>query len=496
MFARTRSYIYLPAAVLVLSALVLALLPTVAEAREKPAATPDARGAERVVVRPGDSLWSISEGLLGPDASPRRVAEETERIYALNRGLIGGDPNLIYQGQELSLPPEAGQPAAAEPTTRAAREEVGAARAASADRASQGTVAGPASEGGEASQARANLLALPEPAAPVPAVRPVASPDASRSPAVSPLRDLRSAFASVAAALDDYSLAELRANSDRQQLGIGIIVLTLLVAGLMAWKLPMRRHIEAPEEVWRIPSGNYGRYAYSEPLDHHGHAFEASAEAPDSLEDAPKVPLAAFAPEQGSGVSDGGVTAAENGFADAGVVGAVRGRRERTRRKQRGPRARRRSRGGMMSGAYGQEIYRALSRATPKPRLPRPAKRRARRVGKPGRGSLAMEVMTNGHLEVTPLASEPWLPSANGESLPDPRVLLLSARQWETLELAAEGLPNAQIARRLFITESTVKQHLRKAYSALGIRNRREAAGLFGRDDQAGRRSAAEEVRS
>jgi DNA-binding NarL/FixJ family response regulator len=100
-----------------------------------------------------------------------------------------------------------------------------------------------------------------------------------------------------------------------------------------------------------------------------------------------------------------------------------------------------------------------------------------------------MEVMTNGHLEVTPLASEPWLPSANGESLPDPRVLLLSARQWETLELAAEGLPNAQIARRLFITESTVKQHL-------GIRNRREAAGLFGRDDQAGRRSAAEEVRS
>ena len=107
-----------------------------------------------------------------------------------------------------------------------------------------------------------------------------------------------------------------------------------------------------------------------------------------------------------------------------------------------------------------------------------------------------MEVMTNGHLEVTPLASEPWLPSANGESLPDPRVLLLSARQWETLELAAEGLPNAQIARRLFVTESTVKQHLRKAYRTLGIRNRREAAGLFGNDGQAGSRSAQEEVRS
>jgi DNA-binding NarL/FixJ family response regulator len=75
-------------------------------------------------------------------------------------------------------------------------------------------------------------------------------------------------------------------------------------------------------------------------------------------------------------------------------------------------------------------------------------------------------------------------------------LLLLSTRQWETLELAAEGLPNAQIARRLFITESTVKQHLRKAYSTLGIRSRREAARLFRVNDQAGRRSVEEEVQS
>ena len=106
-----------------------------------------------------------------------------------------------------------------------------------------------------------------------------------------------------------------------------------------------------------------------------------------------------------------------------------------------------------------------------------------------------MEAVPSGHLGGARLAPEPSVPSANGESIPDQRLLLLTARQWETLELAAEGLPNAQIARRLFITESTVKQHLRKAYSALGIRNRREAAGLFGGNDQAGRRSA-EEVRS
>jgi DNA-binding NarL/FixJ family response regulator len=54
--------------------------------------------------------------------------------------------------------------------------------------------------------------------------------------------------------------------------------------------------------------------------------------------------------------------------------------------------------------------------------------------------------------------------------------------------LAAEGLPNAQIARRLFVTESTVKQHLYKAYKTLGVRNRQEATKLFLSNDRAERR--------
>jgi hypothetical protein len=294
LFARTRRHLYLPVVMLVLSALILALLPTVAQAQEKTAATPDAQGTDRVVVvRPGDSLWSISSDLLGPNASPRQIAEETERIYALNRGLIGDDPNLIFANQELALPPAAGQPAA-KPTTGAAREETGAARAASADRASQGTVTGPASEGGEASQTRADLPALPESAAPaVPAVRPLASPDAS------PLRDVRSVYASVAAALVD-SVAELRANWDRRLLGIGIIALTFLITVLMAWKLPMKRYIGA-SAAWGIPSGGYGRDAYSEPLDHYGYALlkvPVLAETPNSLEDALKAPVAASRPSR------------------------------------------------------------------------------------------------------------------------------------------------------------------------------------------------------
>jgi DNA-binding NarL/FixJ family response regulator len=52
----------------------------------------------------------------------------------------------------------------------------------------------------------------------------------------------------------------------------------------------------------------------------------------------------------------------------------------------------------------------------------------------------------------------------------------LSAHQREILEMVAEGLSNAEIAGRLFLTESTIKQHLRTAYQLLGVRNRTEAA--------------------
>ncbi len=60
---------------------------------------------------------------------------------------------------------------------------------------------------------------------------------------------------------------------------------------------------------------------------------------------------------------------------------------------------------------------------------------------------------------------------------------VLSSRQWEILELLAEGLTNAQIAQRLYLTESTIKQHLRHAYKQLGVKNRTEAAKLFRKEE-------------
>ncbi len=60
-----------------------------------------------------------------------------------------------------------------------------------------------------------------------------------------------------------------------------------------------------------------------------------------------------------------------------------------------------------------------------------------------------------------------------------PDLNILSARQREILNLVSDGFTNAQIAKRLFLTESTVKQHLRAAYKILGVSNRTEAAKII-----------------
>jgi DNA-binding NarL/FixJ family response regulator len=51
-------------------------------------------------------------------------------------------------------------------------------------------------------------------------------------------------------------------------------------------------------------------------------------------------------------------------------------------------------------------------------------------------------------------------------------VLTLSVREKEVYDLLCEGLPNREIARRLFISLETVKVHVRHVYDKLGIRSR------------------------
>ena len=58
----------------------------------------------------------------------------------------------------------------------------------------------------------------------------------------------------------------------------------------------------------------------------------------------------------------------------------------------------------------------------------------------------------------------------------NPKIGDLSARKREIMEMVVEGLSNAQIAGRLYLSESTIKQHLRDVYKVLGVSNRTEAA--------------------
>ncbi|AQZ62159.1 response regulatory protein [[Actinomadura] parvosata subsp. kistnae] len=53
--------------------------------------------------------------------------------------------------------------------------------------------------------------------------------------------------------------------------------------------------------------------------------------------------------------------------------------------------------------------------------------------------------------------------------------LALSVREVEILELLASGAANREIARRLFITEATVKTHLVHIYGKLGVDTRTAA---------------------
>lgn len=69
--------------------------------------------------------------------------------------------------------------------------------------------------------------------------------------------------------------------------------------------------------------------------------------------------------------------------------------------------------------------------------------------------------------------------SAGAKQMAGAELTALTPRQREILDLASEGLSNAQIGERLFLTESTIKQHLYKAYRLLGVRNRTKAAKLL-----------------
>ncbi|MFL6106857.1 MAG: response regulator, partial [Marmoricola sp.] len=89
----------------------------------------------------------------------------------------------------------------------------------------------------------------------------------------------------------------------------------------------------------------------------------------------------------------------------------------------------------------------------------------------------AVRAAASGHAPIDPRVAGALLPSRT----PSPGAEL-SAREREVLDLVAEGLANKQIARRLGITERTVKVHLGSVFRRIGVADRTSAA-LWARDN-------------
>jgi DNA-binding NarL/FixJ family response regulator len=62
------------------------------------------------------------------------------------------------------------------------------------------------------------------------------------------------------------------------------------------------------------------------------------------------------------------------------------------------------------------------------------------------------------------------------QSAEDERLAVLSERERDVLDLIGEGLTNRQIGKRLYLSEKTVKNHISRLLSKLGVERRVQAA--------------------
>ena len=128
------------------------------------------------------------------------------------------------------------------------------------------------------------------------------------------------------------------------------------------------------------------------------------------------------------------------------------------------------ARGYLTKDAGAEEIHRALHDVTSGRAVIDPAVQ----------GHLVDAIAGPGASPATPAPAGTAVTSASSEAAtPDPELLAvnlgLTPREGEVLTLIAEGLSNSEIARRLVVSEATVKSHVNHLLAKIGARSRAQA---------------------
>jgi len=87
------------------------------------------------------------------------------------------------------------------------------------------------------------------------------------------------------------------------------------------------------------------------------------------------------------------------------------------------------------------------------------------------RGDAALDPSVQHHVIAALAGDDGRADEPAGSELPDD----LTPREAEVLGLIAEGLTNAEIAERLFVTPTTVKSHINHLFAKAGLRDRTQA---------------------
>jgi RNA polymerase sigma factor (sigma-70 family) len=94
----------------------------------------------------------------------------------------------------------------------------------------------------------------------------------------------------------------------------------------------------------------------------------------------------------------------------------------------------------------------------------------------------AIRVAARGDALISPSVTRPLIEElvkrASARLTPDPKLLELTAREREVLQLIGHGLSNAELAERLCVSEGTVKTHVSRILMKLGLRDRVQAVVL------------------